>query len=59
MGPDIKECDKDCALSVHAQVMCILRVFTFMSLHLLLMWVCLMLVLSARVVVHAVVIAFP
>ena len=30
------KCDKDCALSVHAQVMCILRVFV--SLHLLLMW---------------------
>ena len=30
--------DEDCALSVHAQVLCILRVFMFMSLHLLLMW---------------------
>ena len=32
------KCDEDYALSMHAQVMCILRVFMFMSLHLLLMW---------------------
>ena len=32
-----QKCDKVRA-SVHAQVLCILRVFMFMSLHLLLMW---------------------
>ena len=32
-----QKCDKVRAC-VHAQVMCILRVFMFMSLHLLLMW---------------------
>ena len=43
---------------VHAHVMCILRVFMFMSLHLLLMWFvsCLS---SVLVVVHAVVVVFP
>ena len=30
--------DEDYALSVHAQMLCILRVFMFMSLYLLLMW---------------------
>ena len=53
-----QKCDKVRAC-VHAQVLCILRVFMFMSLHLLLMWVCLMLVLSALVVLHAVLVAFP
>ena len=42
---------------VHAQVLCILRVL--MSFALVVDVVCLMLVLSALVVVHAVVIAFP
>ena len=32
------KCDEDCALSVHAQVLCILRVFIFLSLYFLLMW---------------------
>ena len=32
------KCDEDYALSVHAQVLCILRVFMFVSLYLLLMW---------------------
>ena len=32
------KCDEDHALSVHAQVLCILRVFMFVSLYLLLMW---------------------
>ena len=54
----MKECDKVRAC-VHAQVMCMLRVSLFMSLHLLLMWLVSLLVLSARVVVHAVVVAFP
>ena len=40
---------------VHAQVMCILRVFIALVVDV----VCLMLVLSALVVLHAVVIAFP
>ena len=30
------KCDEDCALSVHAQMLCILRVFMFMSSYLLL-----------------------
>ena len=33
-----QKCDEDYALSVHAQVLCILRVFMFVSLYLLLMW---------------------
>ena len=37
MWPNIKECDKVRAC-IHAQVLCILRVFVFTSLHLLLMW---------------------
>ena len=32
------KCDEDYALSVHAQVLRILRVFMFVSLYLLLMW---------------------
>ena len=32
------KCDEDYALSVHAQVLCILRVSVFVSLYLLLMW---------------------
>ena len=43
---------------VHAQVLCILRVFMFMSLYLFVDVVCLMLVLSALVVVHAVFVQF-
>ena len=44
---------------VHAQVMCILHVFMFMSLPLVVDVVCLMLVLSALVVLHAVFVSFP
>ena len=32
------KCDEDYALSVHAQVLCILRVSVFVSWYLLLMW---------------------
>ena len=49
---------KTTALSVHAQVLCILRVSVFVSLYLLLMWFVLMLVLSALVVLLAVCIQF-
>ena len=34
-----QECDEDYALSVHAQVLCILHMFMFVSLYLLLMWI--------------------
>ena len=51
-----QKCDKVRAC-VHAQVLCILRVFMFIVL--VVDVVCLMLVLSALVVLHAVVIQFP
>ena len=51
-------CDEDYALSMHAQVLSILRVFMFVSIVLVVDVVCLMLVLSAHVVLFAVCIQF-
>ena len=50
--------DEDYEISVHAHKLCNLHVSVFVSLYLLLMWFVSLLVLSARVVVHAVFVQF-
>ena len=53
-----QSCDVDYALSVHAQVLCILRVFHVRVIVLVVDVVCLMLVLSALVVLVSALIQF-